>query len=91
MEKKIEITEPFRVDELEWTCSLNVDNKTLFYCWGQTPEQAQQNARIAAKGYLVEELVPHLEEFLNLLKAYLKDDSEDIIKLTELLTKAKTV
>lgn len=62
MEKKIEISEPTITQPLNWHSLIRVDGIIVFKVFGDSSEQAQANARIAASGYLVEELVEALKE-----------------------------
>lgn len=88
MEKKIEIKEPEQ-HMTWWKCKVCFNHETVFLCFGDTKEEAESNARIAAKGYLVDEMTKHLEDYLKVLKWSFSELSPNVVDLTELLTKAK--
>jgi len=64
MEKKIEIGSTEYKNGL-WIVSVYVDSSYAFRCFGRTRDIAEANAQIAAKGYLVEELVEAIQVCLN--------------------------
>lgn len=90
MEKKIEIKPVNQIGVRHWVCRIiDEDGYTAYACYGSTKEEAESNARIAAKGYLVEDMIPHLEDYLKVLKWSFSELSPNVVDLTELLTKAK--
>ncbi len=91
MENKIEISKAIKNRMGSWKCQISVDTVILIDAYGLSPEEAESNARIAAKGYLVEDMIPHLEDYLKALKWSFSELSPNVVDLTELLTKAKTV
>jgi len=98
MEKKIEISEKvITVGNGYYHTSVKVDGKITFTCYGTTPSEAQASARIAASGYLVEELVNGLSEaklqieYLNGRFGQTGTSNSTISRIKSLLTKAKTV
>lgn len=72
-----------------WYCKILINDERVFEVYGRTRDVAESNARIAAKGYLVEEMIPYLEDHLDNLRIVYKEDGETITGLKELLTKAK--
>jgi len=99
MEKKIEIkVSPFVVVGDTCCATVFVDDKPTFDCFGSTPEEAQANARIAAKGYLVEELVHKSKNLIREITTALpviKIPEQERLYMTlhdlnDLLTKAET-
>jgi len=102
MEKKIEITigKTGAIGIRHYRTKVyNENHDIIFECYGNTPEEAQQNARIAASGYLVEELIQKGDNLIKeLTSAFptIKIPEQERVYMAlhdfnNLLTKAKTV
>jgi len=92
MEKKIEIGKPFKTDFGDYDSQIRINGIVKHSSYGSTPEEAVANAQIAASGYLVEELVECLKEFVEMSPCQNGCSEDDMTCLTSkskyLLTKA---